>query len=120
MICGKMYVVLCFNRVNANVYLPYESLPTVIVMVLIFVVVQLHVYSNFDSELALRKLNNDSMTRNEISSLACNHTYFTLIRLFGSLRVKYFLSLRTVKNIISINLKQKGRCNYLAVPTSIL
>ena len=41
MIFGKMYFVLCLNSVNANVYLPYESLPTVIVMVLIFVVVQL-------------------------------------------------------------------------------
>ena len=41
MIFGKMYFVPCLNRVNANVYLPYESLPTVIVMVLIFVVVQL-------------------------------------------------------------------------------
>ena len=41
MIFGKTYFVLCLNRVNANVYLPYESLPTVIVMVLIFVVVQL-------------------------------------------------------------------------------
>ena len=36
-----MYFVPCLNRVNANVYLPYESLPTVKVMVLIFVVVQL-------------------------------------------------------------------------------
>ena len=36
-----MYFVLSLNSVNANVYLSYESLPTVIVMILIFVVVQL-------------------------------------------------------------------------------
>ena len=28
MIFGKMYFVPCLNRVNANVYLPYESLPS--------------------------------------------------------------------------------------------
>ena len=39
-----MYFAPCLNMVKANVYLPYESLPTVIVMVLIFVVVQFTIY----------------------------------------------------------------------------
>ena len=48
-----------------------------------------NLYSNFDSEIALTRYNNDSMTKNEMTSLTRNHNYFTLIRLIGSLMVKY-------------------------------